>query len=136
MILRSRSARRAVRVFAGVVATFLISGNVLVAAGLCIVKSPPAVQAATQAATQAAGETPCPQHLIEDTSPAPVAQHCPADDSSAQARTADLPSVQLLAAAAVAPIGGLAAAVSAPEIRSDPGTPQRPLYARLQRLQL
>ena len=131
MILRSRSARRAVRVFAGVVATFLISGNVLVAAGLCIVKSPPAVQPATQAA----GETPCPQHLIEDTSPAPVAQHCPADDSSAQARTADLPSVQLLAAAAVAPIGGLAAAVSAPEIR-DPGTPQRPLYARLQRLQL
>jgi hypothetical protein len=129
MILCSRSARRGVRVIAGVVATLLVTGNVLVAAGLCILKYPPAVQAASEA--------PCPQHLVDKTVPqTPAVQHCPGDDSSAQARTADLPSAQVLAAAAVAPFGTFAALAARPAIRTEPASPQRPLYTRLQRLQL
>ena len=129
MILRTRSARRAVRVVAGVVAALLVSGNVLAAAGLCALKAPPAAKTAT--------EVPCPQHLFDDAStPAPTAQHCPADDPSAQARTADLLGAQLIAAIAVMPF--VSAVVQAPplELRADTGSPQRPLYARLSRLQL
>jgi hypothetical protein len=129
MILRSRSARRAVRTVAGVVASLLLAGNVLAAAGLCVVKAPVAVEAAS--------EDPCMQHSADNAPPAPAAQqHCPADDASAQVRGVDLPSAQAVAAAAVAPFGIFA--VSAPPLRfaADSGSPQRPLYARLQRLQL
>jgi hypothetical protein len=105
-----------------------LAGNVLAAAGLCVLKSPAAVRAASEAA--------CPQHPADDASPSPTAQHCPADDPSAQVRAADLPS-QVLAAAAVTSFGNFAAPTPAlPELRADPGSPQRPLYARLQRLHL
>src|SRR5512134_3978799 len=128
MILRTRSARRAVRVIAGMVTTLLFAGNVLAAAGLCVLKAPPAVPATSDA--------PCPQHLIGEAPPAPTEQHCPADDPSAQARAADLPTAQVLAAAAVIPFGSFAVPAPALKLRADPGSPHRPLYARLQRRQL
>jgi hypothetical protein len=128
MILRTRSARRAVRVVAGLVTMLLFAGNVLAAAGLCVLKAPPAVQAASEA--------PCPQHLIGEAPHAPAAQHCPSDDPSAQARTADLPTAQVLAAAAVTSFGSFAVPAPAFERRADTGSSQRPLYTRLQRLQL
>jgi hypothetical protein len=128
MFLRTRPARRAVRAVAGVVASLLFSGNVLAAAGLCVLKPPPTVPAASEAT--------CAQHLVDDSAPS-AAQHCPTDSPSAQARTADLPTAQLLAAAAVTPFGSFAAPTPAlPELRADAGSPQRPLYARLQRLHL
>lgn len=128
MFLRTRSARRAVRVIAGMVTTLLFAGNVLAAAGLCVLKAPPAVPATSDA--------PCPQHLVGEGPSMPTAQHCPADDPSAQARTADLPTAQVLAAAAVTPFGSFAVPAPTFELRADTGSPQRPLYARLQRLQL
>lgn len=129
MILRTRSARRAVRSVAGVVAALLLTGNVLVAAGVCVLKAPPAVQSAS--------ETPCPQHLADNNPTAPTAQqHCPADDASAQVRTADLPSAQALAAAAVTIFGILAVSATPLKLAVDSGSPHRPLYTRLQRLQL
>jgi hypothetical protein len=129
MFLRARSARRAVRAVAGVVATLLLSGNVLAAACLCVSKSPPPIQAASEAL--------CPLHQVDDSPPTPTAQHCPADDPSAQVRTADLPGAQVLAMAAVTLFGSfLTPAPVLPELRVDPGSPQRPLYARLQRRQL
>jgi hypothetical protein len=131
MIL-TRSARRSVRRIAGAVAMLLFAGNVLAAAGLCALKAP-----AAEAAAPAASEAPCPDHLADRFAPPlPAAQHCPADDPSAQARTGDLPGAQIAAAVdaqqlSVAP----AASINTPP-RSDPGSTQRPLYARLQRLQL
>jgi hypothetical protein len=110
-------------------AALLLSGHVLAAACLCVSKAPPAVPAATEA--------PCPQHGFDDTLPVPASQHCPADEPSAQARTSDLPTAQLLAAAAVTPFGSFAAPAPAlPEFRAEPESPQRPIYARLHRLQL
>lgn len=129
MIL-TRSAHRTVRRIAGAVAMLLFAGHVLAAAGLCGLKVP--------AATPAASQVPCPEHPAEHF-PQPVqsAQHCPADDPSAQARTADLPGAQILATAFVAPPLSVAIATSAlGSLRPDPGSPQRPLYARLRRLQL
>ena len=129
MNLRTRSARRAVRAVAGVVATLLLSGNVLAAACLCVSKTPPSVHAASEA--------PCPLHQVDDSSPTPAAQHCPAEDPSAQVRTADLPSAQVLAMAATTLSGSsLVPAPVLPDLRVDPSPPQRPLYARLQRRQL
>jgi len=126
----TRNARRTVRRIAGGLAMLLFASHVLAAAGLCGLKAPVVAPTATEA--------PCPEHTAEHF-PQPVqsGQHCPADDPSAQARTADLPGAQILATAVVAaPLSGAIATSALGSLRPDPGSPQRPLYARLQRLQL
>jgi hypothetical protein len=128
MIL-TRHARRTVRRIAGGLAMMLFAGNVLAAAGLCGLKAP--------VAQTAASEVPCPDHQPERlVPPVPTAQHCPADDPSAQARTSDLPGAQIAAAVDAPQLSVAAVPAFLASPRPDPASPQRPLYARLQRLQL
>lgn len=130
---------RAARAVAGLVAAFLLTGNVLAAAGLCAVKAPAAVSLATPAAADEAASAHCQDHLA-DPSGAPASgsnHHCPTEDPSAQPRTVDLPSPQPMAApaAVVLPWADSTRQPAALLSTDDPAEP-RPLYARLQRLRL
>ena len=51
-----RTRQRAVRAVAGLVAAFLLTGNVLAAAGLCRVKAPVEAGVAVQTAAEAAAQ--------------------------------------------------------------------------------
>ena len=137
--------RRPARGFAAVIALMMVAANVCAAMGLCIAKAgvgedgdiaPMAVVAPAAAAT---AEAPCPHH---DGAAAPVSQvpdpalsaHCPQDDPGAQGRTADLPSPDLMLAAAAAHTVvlpddvGTAAAAAFIEL---PPTPPYTRHARL-----
>ena len=130
---------RAARAVAGLVAALLLTGNVLAAAGLCAVKAPVDSGSAPQAALHEADSPPCVDHLPEQGSAGSTAakHHCPTDDPSAQTRTVDLPSPQLMTAfAAVVLHRTDAARQPAALLFSDDPSGPRPLYARLQRLRL
>jgi hypothetical protein len=130
---------RAARAVAGLVAALLLTGNVLAAAGLCAVKAPVVSGTAAEvAALQEAESPPCLDHLPEQGSGSTAAKHhCPTEDPSAQTRTVDLPSPQLMTAFAAVVLHRTDAArqPAALHFSDDPSGP-RPLYARLQRLRL
>lgn len=130
---------RAARALAGLVAAFLLSGNVLAAAGVCAIKPPATTHAA--AATSAPGATidagDCSMHHADHTAPAATTHHCPTDDPSAQTRTVDVPAAQVMLAMAAAVVNWHDATLGrAPLVFIDHPTGPRPLYARLQRLRL
>ena len=131
--------QRAARAVAGLVAAFLLTGNVLAAAGLCAVRAPAAMDTPVQVASDDAESPPCTEHLAgERGSPSKGSNHhCPTEDPSAQSRTADLPSPQLMVAlAAVLLQWADAGRQPATLLSSDDPSEPRPLYARLQRLRL
>jgi hypothetical protein len=133
------TCRRAARALAGFVAAFLLTGNVLAAAGLCAIKAPAATQESAVLASNAdaaAGDVACADHL-GDQSPASNPPHCPTEDPSAQSRTVDVPAAQLLVAAAAASLDWSGALLQhePPVVLPYPAEPQ-PLYTRLQRLHL
>ena len=130
---------RAARALAGLVAAFLLTGNVLAAAGLCAIKAPVASpeQASVMKVDAAADETACSEHHSEHTAPASNIHHCPTEDPSAQSRTVDVPAAQFTVAMAASPLNWPdATARSEPlVVLAYPATSQ-PLYTRLQRLRL
>lgn len=130
---------RAARALAGFVAAFLLTGNVLAAAGLCVVRAPAESHASSvlPGADASAADVDCAEHGSGHPTPASNAHHCPTEDPSAQSRTVDVPAAQLMAAAVAGLLYG-----SDPLLRPEPlvilihpAAPQ-PLYARLQRLRL
>jgi len=131
--------QRAARAVAGLVAAFLLTGNVLAAAGLCVVRAQADPGMAVQAAADDADAPHCAEHLSGELgSPSTgFSHHCPTEDPSAQTRTVDLPSPQLMVAPAAVLLHWTDAArqPAAPLSDDDPAEP-RPLYARLQRLRL
>ena len=134
-----RTRQRAVRAVAGLVAAFLLTGNVLAAAGLCMVKAPAETGTAAQVAADGVESLDCTHHVVDEGAARPPASshHCPTEDPSAQTRTVDLPSPQLIAAPAAVLLHwtGVAWQPGALFSADDPSEP-RPLYARLQRLRL
>jgi hypothetical protein len=131
--------QRAARAVAGLVAAFLLTGNVLAAAGLCAVRAPAGMDMTAQVASDDADSPPCAEHLAgEPGSPSTGSNHhCPTDDPSAQTRTVDLPSPQLMVApAAVLAQWTDAGRQPAALLSGDDPSEPRPLYARLQRLRL
>lgn len=130
---------RAARALAGLVAAFLLTGNVLAAAGLCAIRAPAASheQASVMKADAAAEEIACSEHHSGHTAPASNTHHCPTEDPSAQSRTVDVPAAQLMVAMAASLLNWPGATLR-PEplvVLAYPATPQ-PLYTRLQRLRL
>ena len=133
------TSRRAARALAGLVAAFLLTGNVLAAAGLCAIKAPAGSQESpvlVSGAGTAAEETACAEHLGEHT-PASSSHHCPTEDPSAQSRAVDVPAAQLMVAMSAALLDWSGALLQAepPLVLAQPADPQ-PLYTRLQRLHL
>jgi hypothetical protein len=131
--------QRAARAVAGFVAAFLLTGNVLAAAGMCVVRASADTRVAVQAAADDAESAPCAEHLAAEAgSPSTGSNHhCPTEDPSAQTRTVDLPSPQLMVAlAAVLFQWSDAARQPAARLSTDDPAESRPLYARLQRLRL
>jgi hypothetical protein len=131
--------RRAIRTMAGFIATFVLAGNVLAAAGLCAVKAPADTHPASHQTAQERAAPPCPQHVAERTDSGSTASshHCPIDDPSAQTRTVDLPAAQPMAALPAAVLDWTDQALQpASVVLSDHPSGPRPLYARLQRLRL
>ena len=131
--------QRAMRALAGLVAMFLLAGNVLAAAGLCVVRSP--VMSAAEAGLAAGHEAPdasaCEGHKAGSHAPAPASHHCPTDDPSAQTRTVDVPAAQAMLAIATSLLPWSDAELrSAPLVFAHHPAESRPLYARLQRLRL
>jgi hypothetical protein len=128
-LLTRRSATRAV---AGLVATLLLSGNVLAAVGLCVVKSPDHA-----AVMQMAEQAVCPDHVPDAPDPGSSGRLCPGEDPIPQTRSVDLPGPQLLAASApfLSYPGQSVSALEPPVVAERP-VPPPPLYARLQRLRL
>jgi hypothetical protein len=128
-----------VRAVAGLVAAFLLTGNVLAAAGLCMVKAPVETGVAVQTPAEGAESPDCTHHLVDEgaSRPAASSHHCPTEDPSAQTRTVDLPSPQLMVALAAVLLHWTDPARQPAALLStdDPSEP-RPLYARLQRLRL
>jgi hypothetical protein len=131
--------QRAVRAVAGLVAAFLLTGNVLAAAGLCVVKAPVETGTTAQVAADGVESLDCTHHLVDEgaSRPAASSHHCPTEDPSAQTRTVDLPSPQLMVALAAVLLHWTDPARQPSALLStdDPSEP-RPLYARLQRLRL
>lgn len=130
---------RAARALAGLVAAFLLTSNVLAAAGLCAIKAPAGSyesQALAGDPDAARGDIECADHLGGH-APASSAHHCPTEDPSAQSRTVDVPGAQLMVAAAAALLdwSHVLRHSAPPVVLLHPAEPQ-PLYARLQRLQL
>jgi hypothetical protein len=134
-----RTRQRAVRAVAGLVAAFLLTGNVLAAAGMCLAKAPAQARVAVSVAAEGAEALDCTHHLVDEgvARPAGSTQHCPTEDPSAQPRTVDLPSPQLMVALAAVVLDWSSATrqPNAPLAGDDRSEPQ-PLYARLQRLRL
>jgi hypothetical protein len=126
------------RALAGLVAAFVLTGNVLAAAGLCAIKAPGAAHAsAAVAPDESVAASDCSQHHANPAAPASGAHHCPTDDPSAQTRAVDLPGAQLMAAFAAVVLQWTNAAQQAAALLSDDDPSEsRPLYARLQRLRL
>lgn len=134
--------QRAARAIAGVVAAFMLTGQVLAAAGLCATQAPAHVGEPTglQSNEWAAASSPCPDHLVDGAAHGPGTSkhhHCPTDDPTQQSRTVDVPAAQVMAALP-ASFPGWSDATSRPEtlfVAVRPAEP-RPLYARLHRLRL
>lgn len=130
---------RAARVLASLVAAFLLTGNVLAAAGLCAIKAPVGSHEApllVSSADTASEDVACADHLAGRT-PASNPHHCPTEDPSAQSRTVDVPAAQLMVAVAAALLdwSGALLQPEPPVVFVHPAEPQ-PLYTRLQRLHL
>jgi hypothetical protein len=131
--------QRAARAVAGLVAAFLLTGNVLAAAGLCVVRAPADRGVAVQVAADEADSAACAEHLsVEVGSPSTGSNHhCPTEDPSAQTRTVDLPSPQLMVALAAVLLHWTDSARQPAALLSDKDPSEsRPLYTRLQRLRL
>ena len=133
------TSHRAARALAGLVAAFLLSGNVLAAAGLCVIKAPGGPHEAPMLASSAdaaSRDVACADHLGGHT-PASNSHHCPTEDPSAQSRTVDVPAAQLMVAVAAALLDWSSALLQPepPVVLVHPAEPQ-PLYTRLQRLHL
>lgn len=92
----SRHMTRAMRVLAGLIATFVLTGNVLAAAGLCAIK----VRAAQGIESISPDSAPCPQHIDRTScsAHADAVPHCNQEDPGAQARAVDLPAASILSA--------------------------------------
>ncbi len=130
------TSRRAARALAGLVAAFLLSGNVLAAAGLCVIKAPAVPQETPVLASSADADVACVDH-VGDRAPVSSPHHCPTEDPSAQSRTVDVPAAQLMVAVAAALLDWSSALLQLepPAVLVHPAEPQ-PLYTRLQRLHL
>jgi hypothetical protein len=131
--------QRAARAMAGLVAAFLLTGNVLAAAGLCAVRAPAGADMAAHVTADDVDSPPCTEHLSGEVgSPSTGSNHhCPTEDPSAQPRTVDLPSPQLMVAPAAVLLQWTDAARQPAALLSDDDPSEsRPLYARLQRLRL
>lgn len=131
--------QRAARAVAGLVAAFLLSGNVLAAAGLCAVRAPAGPGMAVQVAGDEVDSPQCAEHLPGDAGSTSTGSkhHCPTEDPSAQPRSVDLPSPQLVALFAALLVHRTDAALQQTALlAADDPTEPRPLYARLQRLRL
>ena len=119
-------------------ALVLVSSNALAALGVCVAKAQPAAQAALAAT---AADAPCPQH-VADAAGSPAAgerlsaMHCPQDDPGAQARTADLPGGDWVAAPLSSRIDSAPRVIVAGRAAYLDHAPSEPLYARLSRLLL
>jgi len=131
--------QRAARAVAGLVAAFLLTGNVLAAAGLCAVRAPADRGTAVELAADEVDSPRCLEHLSHELSSPSTGSnhHCPTEDPSAQTRTVDLPSPQLMVALAAVLLQWTDSARQPDALLStdDPSEP-RPLYTRLQRLRL
>jgi len=131
--------QRAARALAGLVAAFLLTGNVLAAAGLCAIKAPAASHehASMMKADAPADEVACSEHRTGGTAPASNTHHCPTEDPSAQSRTVDIPAAQIVVAMAASLLNWPDATLRSepPVVFAHPAAPQ-PLYTRLQRLRL
>jgi hypothetical protein len=139
--------RRPARGFAAVIVLMMVAANVCAAMGLCIAKAGAgaagdvAPMAVVASAATATAESPCPHH---DGAAAPVSQvpdpalsaHCPQDDPGAQGRTADLPSSDLMLAAAAAHAVSLPDAVGSAAAAAFIELPPTPPYTRHARLLL
>lgn len=141
--MRSGSFRltrqRAARAVAGLVAAFLLTGNVLAAAGLCIVRAPAGADVTVQVAADETDSPQCAEHLAGEAGSTSTGSnhHCPTEDPSAQTRAVDLPSPQLVAVFAALHVHRTDAALQLTALlAADDPTEPRPLYARLQRLRL
>jgi hypothetical protein len=135
------SSRRTARVIAGVVAGFLLTGQVLAAAGLCAIKAPTDARGSTEVRTHdaAGAANPCPDHLVNATDHGSGASkhHCPTDNPGQQSRTVDVPAAQMMAALpASLPDWSLTAARPETLVAAAHPSEPRPLYARLHRLRL
>jgi len=131
--------QRAARAMAGLVAAFLLTGNVLAAAGLCAVSAPARTDMAVHVTADDVDSPPCTEHLSSEVgSPSTGSNHhCPTEDPSAQTRTVDLPSPQLMVALAAVLLQWTDAARQPAALLSDDDPSEsRPLYTRLQRLRL
>jgi hypothetical protein len=134
--------QRAARAIAAVVAAFMLTGQVLAAAGLCATKAPSRAGESTELGSYegTAASSPCPDHLVDGTAHGPAAarhHHCPTDDPTQQSRTVDVPAAQAMAALP-ASLPDWSDTASRPEalfVTVHPAEP-RPLYARLHRLRL
>jgi hypothetical protein len=131
------TARHPARAIAAIVASLLLSGHVLAAAGMCAIKAPVAASEAGQSQTEA----PCPQHVADEIAPTQTpstpSHHCPTEDPTAQPRGVDMPSAQMIVALTTMPIHAVVTAdpIAAPVgVEGDPAP--LPLYTRLQRLRL
>ena len=130
---------RAARALAGLVAAFMLAGNVLAAAGLCAIKAPVGshdTPVLASSADRVSEDVACGDHLVGHT-PASNPHHCPTEDPSAQSRTVDVPAAQLMVAVAAALLDWSSALLQPelPVVLVHPAEPQ-PLYTRLQRLHL
>jgi hypothetical protein len=133
-----RRASRSVRGLAALCALMLVTSNALAAMGLCIAKVP---VASTTVAAAAAEQSPCPQHVVDDSAGALPEQpsaspHCPQDDPGAQVRSGDVPAADLpiIVAQPRAPLAHATSARRGAATVDD--SPHTPLYARLSRLLL
>jgi hypothetical protein len=129
LTLRLARSRRASRTLCAALALALVVGNACASLGICIAKAP--------AATVATGA-----HCVEQadgpssTGTPASAAHCPQEDSGPQARTADLPAVDVLG---VGPALRVLPAFAARRFDREVPVellPPKPLHARLNRLLL
>jgi hypothetical protein len=136
--------KQAARAIAGVVAAFLLTGQVLAAAGLCVIKVPADTSGSTAAGEVRTHEgtaeaNPCGGHLADGHSQGSGTSrhHCPTDDPTQQSRNVDVPAAQVMAALpASLPDWSIAAARPQIQVVAVHPAEPRPLYARLQRLRL
>jgi hypothetical protein len=128
LTFRLARSRRASRALCAALVVALVAGNACAALGICAAKAPAAV---------AAGAHCLPQVDDPSSTGTPTAVvHCPQEDTGPQARTADLPAVDLLG---MGPALRALATVAAHRFDREVPVellPPKPLHVRLSRLLL
>lgn len=119
--------RRTLRRFAAFAAGLLMAGHVLAATGLCMAPAPEAPAPVHQSGAA------CEDHGLADTGAPVVKHHCPGEEPTPQARSADLPAPQPVAV--VATVSFLTVDPAADRLVQaipEHAVPPPPLFARLQ----